>query len=370
MTKNEVVKLSVEDQKIADNFEKEKDKIVVKIEKELTEIQAGKIKGITATLGLVDNFTRLYDMSALDDAINSFLTDNIISYSKIENIDFKILPKDTTHNDRLRLFLNLVLIPVLKTSVDDMKKKDPFKYDALRDIAESVLASIINDFIFYDKNDNCFSAPVGNRPCQIRIKHDSLLLFDKSQDAKKRYNPDDHSPFQLSFEKLKSFSHELLTGREERSSKEKDATVTKVNEKLVNLKEEINSNVSFNQVITKKPDGTDVKPAIVTLEKEKRKKEIEEIELLVFSIINKLAVNSEFKSIQKIALFIATHKNFMKFQKENYESALNFTDNFGGQPRLINLKDVDLQTATPSLIDTRLRKKEEEVVEEKKVTNK
>ena len=161
-----------------------------------------------------------------------------------------------------------------------------------------------------------------------------------------------------------------MTGREERSSKEKDATVTKVNEKLVNLKEEINSNVSFNQVITKKPDGTDVKPAIVTLEKEKRKKEIEEIELLVFSIINKLAVNSEFKSIQKIALFIATHKNFMKFQKENYESALNFTDNFGGQPRLINLKDVDLQTATPSLIDTRLRKKEEEVVEEKKVINK
>jgi len=366
MTKNEKEKLSVEDQKIADNFEKEKDKIVVKIEKELTEIQAGKIKGITATLGLVDSFTRLYDMGALDDAINSFLTDSNINEAILEDIDFKILPKNITHNDRLRLFLNLVLIPILKTSVDDMKKNDPFKYDALRDIAESVLASIINDFIYYDDKDNCFSAPVGNRPCQIRIKHDSLLLFDKSQDAKKRYNSEDHSPFQLSFEKLKNFSHELLTGRAERSTKEKDITVTKVNEKLVNLKEEINSNVSFNQVITKKPDGTDVKPAIVTLEKEKRKKEIEEMELLVFSIINKLAVNSEFKSIQKIALFIATHKNFMEFQKENYSSALNFTDTFGGQPRLIDLKGVDLKTAEPKLIDARLRKKEAV----KKVVNK
>tara|TARA_Y100000034_G_scaffold103771_1_gene129736 strand:+ start:104 stop:1213 length:1110 start_codon:yes stop_codon:yes gene_type:complete len=369
MTKNEKEKVSVEEQKKIDAFKIEKDRIVVKIEKELTDIQAGKIKGITATLGLVDNFTRLYDMGALDDAIDNFLTDNIINYSKIDNIDFKILPKDITHNDRLRLFLNLVLIPVLKTSVDELKKNDLFKYEALRDIAEAVLASIINDFIFYDKNDNCFSTPVGNKPCQIRIRHESLVLFDKSQEAKKRYNPDDHSPFQLTFEKLKSFSHEMLTGRAERSSKEKDATVTKVNEKLVNLKEEINSNVSFNQVITKKPDGTDVKPAIVTLEKEKRKKEIEEMELLVFSIINKLAVNSEFKSIQKIALFIATHKNFMKFQKENYESALNFTDNFGGQPRLIDLKDVDLKTAEPKLIDARLRKKEK-VVEEKKVVNK
>ena len=345
MKKNEVIKSS---------SIKKSDLIVGEIERDLKNIQEGKIKTISATLGLIDKYTQLFKIGALN--LNAFLIDKIINKNDLASIDFKNLPANVTHNDRIRLFLNLVLIPALKTSVDEMKKNDPYKYETLRDIAPSVLSSLINDFIYYDKDGSCFSDPIGNQPRKIKIKKEKLVLFKNVKDAQKRFNSEGHSPFYLSFEKLKSFSDELLVGRSERVTNQ-DPTFTKVAEKISDTKKEINSNVAFTQVQTKKSDGTDQDPAIVKLETKKRENEVTEMETLVFSVIDKLAVNSEFLSIQKIALYIAKHKDFMKFQKTNFDSALNFTHYVGNQPQVIDIKDLDLSSSTDKLIAFTLKEK-------------
>jgi len=345
MKKNEVIKSS---------SIKKSDLIVGEIERDLKNIQEGKIKTISATLGLIDKYTQLFKIGALN--LNAFLIDKIINKNDLASIDFKNLPANVTHNDRIRLFLNLVLIPALKTSVDEMKKNDPYKYETLRDIAPSVLSSIINDFIYYDKDGSCFSDPIGNQPRKIKIKKEKLVLFKNVKDAQKRYNSEGHSPFYLSFEKLKSFSDELLVGRSERVTNQ-DPTFTKVAEKISDTKKEINSNVAFTQVQTKKSDGTAQDPAIVKLETKKRENEVTEMETLVFSVIDKLAVNSEFLSIQKIALYIAKHKDFMKFQKTNFDSALNFNHYVGNQPQVIDIKDLDLSSSTDKLIAVTLKEK-------------
>ena len=349
MKKNEVIKSS---------SIKKSDLIVGEIERDLKNIQEGKIKTISATLGLIDKYTQLFKIGALN--LNAFLIDKIINKNDLASIDFKNLPANVTHNDRIRLFLNLVLIPALKTSVDEMKKNDPYKYETLRDIAPSVLSSLINDFIYYDKDGSCFSDPIGNQPRKIKIKKEKLVLFKNVKDAQKRYNSEGHSPFYLSFEKLKSFSDELLVGRSERVTNQ-DPTFTKVAEKISDTKKEINSNVAFTQVQTKKSDGTAQDPAIVKLETKKRENEVTEMETLVFSVIDKLAVNSEFLSIQKIALYIAKHKDFMKFQKTNFDSALNFTHNVGNQPQVINVKDLDLSSSTDKLIAVTLKEKKSNI---------
>ena len=189
----------------------QKDLLIASIDKDLTDFVNGKIKGITLTLGLVNKLTKLYKIGGFN--LNTFLVDKIINSNDLKNIDWKKLPENVTHNDRLRLFLNLVIIPALKYTTDDLKKNDPFRFDALRDIAESVLASVIHDFIAYDENESCFTDPVGNQPAQINIKKSKLVLFKSVEEAKGRYNAKGLSPFPLSFEKLKSFSNELLLGR-------------------------------------------------------------------------------------------------------------------------------------------------------------
>ena len=72
--------------------------------------------------------------------------------------------------------------------------------------------------------------------------------------------------------------------------------------------------------------------------------------------------NSEFKTVQKIALYIATNKDFVDFQRTNYSSSLEFTYNVGNQPQKIDIKDIDLTEATDKLIAVTLK--------EKKVINK
>ena len=326
----------------------QKDLLIASIDKDLTDFVNGKIKGITLTLGLVNKLTKLYKIGGFN--LNTFLVDKIINSNDLKNINWKKLPENVTHNDRLRLFLNLVIIPALKYTTDDLKKNDPFRFDALRDIAESVLASVIHDFIAYDENESCFTDPVGNQPAQINIKKSKLVLFKSVEEAKGRYNAKGLSPFPLSFEKLKSFSNELLLGRSSRVTNN-DPTISKTNEKLQDIKKEINSNISFNQV---DPKATN---AVKKLDQTRRDNEVIETFRLVCSLIDKLIVNAELKTVQKIALYIMQHKVYAQWQKTNYETALNFTSNFGGRPELVNTKDIDLTESTDKLIAVTLKEK-------------
>ena len=51
------------------------------------------------------------------------------------------------------------------------------------------------------------------------------------------------------------------------------------------------------------------------------------------------------------------HKVYAQWQKTNYETALNFTSNFGGRPELVNTKDIDLTESTDKLIAVTLKEK-------------
>ena len=331
----------------------QKDLLIASIDKDLSDFVSGKIKGITLTLGLVNKLTKLFKIGGFN--LNTFLVDKIINSNDLKNIDWKKLPENTTHNDRLRLFLNLVIIPALKYTTDDLKKNDPFRFEALRDITEAVIASVVHDFIAYDSEGSCFTDPVGNQPAQINIKKNKLVLFKSVEEAKARYNAKGLSPFPLSFEKLKSFSSELLLGRSTRVTNN-DPTISKTNEKLQDIKKEINSNISFTQV---DPKATE---AVKKLDQTKRDNDVLETFRLVCSLIDKLIVNSEFKTVQKLALYIMNNKHYATWQKTNYETALNFTSNFGGQHKLVNTKDIDLSESTDKLIAVTLK--------EKKVINK
>tara|TARA_R100001594_G_scaffold128730_1_gene167112 strand:- start:382 stop:1404 length:1023 start_codon:yes stop_codon:yes gene_type:complete len=327
----------------------QKDLLIASIDKDLSDFVNGKIKGITLTLGLVNKLTKLFKINGFN--LNSFLVDKIINSNDLKNIDWKVTPDGVTHNDRLRLFLNLVIIPALKYTVDDLKKNDPFRFDALRDISESVLASVIHDFIAYDENGSCFTDQSGNKPAKIRIKASKLNLLSHSIEAKKRYNPDDNKPnFSLSFEKLKSLCSELLLGRSTRVVNN-DPTVSKTNEKLQDIKKEIASNISFTQV---DPKATE---AVKKLSEVKKNNEVEETFLLVTSIIDKLIINAQLKTVQKIALYILTNKDYSKWQRDNFDSALEFTHKIGNQTQSINTKDLDLTESTDKLISVTLKEK-------------
>ena len=326
--------------------------LIASIDKDLSDFVSGKIKGITLTLGLVNKLTKLFKIGGFN--LNTFLVDKIINSNDLKNIDWKKLPDNVTHNDRLRLFLNLVIIPALKYTTDDLKKNDPFRFEALRDITEAVIASVVNDFIAYDENGNCFTDPVGNQPRQINIKKSKLNLFGSVEEAKARYNSKGLSPFPLSFEKLKSFSNELLLGRSSRVVNN-DPTISKTNEKLQDIKKEIASNISFTQV---DPKATE---AVKKLSEVKKNNEVEETFLLVTSIINKLLVNSEFKTVQKIALYILKDKDYSKWQRNNFDSVLEFTHKIGNQTQSINTKDIDLTESTDKLIAVTLKEKKSNI---------
>ena len=331
----------------------QKDLLIASIDKDLTDFVSGKIKGITLTLGLVHKLTRLNKLGGFD--LSSFLRDKMINANDLKNIDWKVTPDNVTHNDRLRLFLNLVIIPALKYTTDDLKKNDPFRFEALRDITESVIASVIHNFIAYDSEGSCFTDPAGNQPAQINIIRSKLNLFKSVEEAKARYNSKGLNPFPLSFEKLKSFSSELLLGRSSRVTNN-DPTISKTNEKLQDIKKEIASNISFTQV---DPKATE---AVKKLSEVKKNNEVEETFLLVTSIIDKLLNNSEFKAVQKLLLYVMTNKHYAQWQKTNYDSAVNFTYNVGNQPHIINTKEIDLSESTDKLIAVTLK--------EKKVINK
>ena len=83
----------------------QKSLLIASIDKDLSDFVSGKIKGITLTLGLVNKLTKLFKIDGFN--LNSFLVDKIINSNDLKNIDWKVTPDGVTHNDRLRLFLNL-----------------------------------------------------------------------------------------------------------------------------------------------------------------------------------------------------------------------------------------------------------------------
>ena len=120
---------------------------------------------------------------------------------------------------------------------------------------------------------------------------------------------------------------------------------------MQDIKKEIHSNISFTQV---DPKATE---AVKKLSEVKKNNEVEETFLLVTSIIDKLLNEAEFTTVQKIALYIATKKNFVDFQRDNYSSSLEFIYNVGNQPQKIDIKDIDLREATDKLIAVTLKEK-------------
>ena len=146
----------------------------------------------------------------------------------------------------------------------------------------------------------------------------------------------------------------MLLGRSSRVVNN-DPTISKTNEKLQDIKKEIASNISFTQV---DPKATE---AVKKLSEVKKNNEVEETFLLVTSIINKLLVNSEFKTVQKIALYILKDKDYSKWQRNNFDSVLEFTHKIGNQTQSINTKDIDLTESTDKLIAVTLKEKKSNI---------
>ena len=178
-------------------------KLIEEINLNLNQISKGKVEGITKTLKLIDQFFRLSQAGGLITA--NFFNDAIIKTNSFESLDFT--SKKDTNNQRYKKFVDLCLIPTLKTSKDKMEEEEPFKYQTLREISESLLNCLKNKIISYNlimvdnvETKTCFTSPVGSKPSEIEIKSSVINQNDK---LKKRFNPkgSSASSVALSFEK-------------------------------------------------------------------------------------------------------------------------------------------------------------------------
>ena len=328
-------------------------KLIDEINLNLNQISKGKVEGITKTLKLIDQFFRL---SLADGLITAnFFNDAIIKTNSFESLNFT--EKKDTNNMRYKKFVDLCLIPTLKTSKDKMEEEEPFKYQTLREISESLLNCLKNKIISYNlitvdgiDEKTCFTSPVGSKPSEIEIRSSVINQNDK---LKKRFNPkgSSASSVALSFEKLKALSQIMLTGISERVISEKTPEVTKESKKFEEMNDEISSNVAFKEV-----DFNEKDKLKLNLQKKQRELQIDNFYQVVITAIDKLLQYAEFETVQKIALYIAKNKNFSKFQKQNYETALGFVSDFGGQKRIVDISSLDEQS-TAKLIQSTLKVK-------------
>ena len=326
-------------------------KLIEEINLNLNQISKGKVEGITKTLKLIDQFFRLSQASGLITA--NFFNDAIIKTNSFESLDFT--SKKDTNNQRYKKFVDLCLIPTLKTSKDKMEEEEPFKYQTLREISESLLNCLKNKIISYNlimvdnvETKTCFTSPVGSKPSEIEIKSSVINQNDK---LKKRFNPkgSSASSVALSFEKLKTLSQIMLTGITERVISEKNPEVTKESKKFEEMNDEISSNVAFKEV-----DFNEKNKTLLDLNKKQRELQVGNFYQVVITAIDKLIQYNEFKAIQKIALYIATNKDFNKFQKNNFDTSLGFMGSFGNQPTKIDISSLDNQS-TDKLIERTLK---------------
>ena len=326
-------------------------KLIEEINLNLNQISKGKVEGITKTLKLIDQFFRLSQASGLITA--NFFNDAIIKTNSFESLDFT--SKKDTNNQRYKKFVDLCLIPTLKTSKDKMEEEEPFKYQTLREISESLLNCLKNKIISYNlimvdnvETKTCFTSPVGSKPSEIEIKSSVINQNDK---LKKRFNPkgSSASSVALSFEKLKTLSQIMLTGISERVMSEKNPEVTKESKKFEEMNDEISSNVAFKEV-----DFNEKNKTLLDLNKQQRKLQVDNFYQVVITAVDKLIQYNEFKAVQKIALYIATNKDFNKFQKNNFDTSLGFMGSFGNQPTKIDISSLDNQS-TDKLIERTLK---------------
>ena len=326
-------------------------KLIEEINLNLNQISKGKVEGITKTLKLIDQFFRLSQASGLITA--NFFNDAIIKTNSFESLDFT--SKKDTNNQRYKKFVDLCLIPTLKTSKDKMEEEEPFKYQTLREISESLLNCLKNKIISYNlimvdnvETKTCFTSPVGSKPSEIEIKSSVINQNDK---LKKRFNPkgSSASSVALSFEKLKTLSQIMLTGITERVISEKNPEVTKESKKFEEMNDEISSNVAFKEV-----DFNEKNKTLLDLNKQQRKLQVDNFYQVVITAVDKLIQYNEFKAVLKIALYIATNKDFNKFQKNNFDTSLGFMGSFGNQPTKIDISSLDNQS-TDKLIERTLK---------------
>lgn len=326
-------------------------KLIEEINLNLNQISKGKVEGITKTLKLIDQFFRLSQAGGLITA--NFFNDAIIKTNSFESLDFT--SKKDTNNQRYKKFVDLCLIPTLKTSKDKMEEEEPFKYQTLREISESLLNCLKNKIISYNlimvdnvETKTCFTSPVGSKPSEIEIKSSVINQNDK---LKKRFNPkgSSASSVALSFEKLKTLSQIMLTGITERVISEKNPEVTKESKKFEEMNDEISSNVAFKEV-----DFNEKNKTLLDLNKQQRKLQVDNFYQVVITAVDKLIQYNEFKAVQKIALYIATNKDFNKFQKNNFDTSLGFMGSFGNQPTKIDISSLDNQS-TDKLIERTLK---------------
>jgi hypothetical protein len=134
---------------------------------------------------------------------------------------------------------------------------------------------------------------------------------------------------------------------------------------LEEMKTEISSNIAFEpvefnatkKVIDSKTGKTkevlDVDK--IKLQEQRRAKQVENFVYVIEETITKLVTYAEFKAVQKVALFIATNKDFVKWQSKNYETVLNWNVKFGNQLQKVSINDLDI--GNQKLVDARLKLK-------------
>ena len=329
----------------------DKDKLIEEINLNLNQISKGKVEGITKTLKLIDQFFRLHQSGGLITA--NFFNDAIIKTNSFESLDFT--EKKDTNNMRYKKFVDLCLIPTLKTSKDKMEEEEPFKYQTLREISESLLNCLKNKIISYNlitvngvESRTCFTSPIGSKPSEIEIRSSVINQNDR---LKKRFNPKGStgSSVALSFEKLKTLSQIMLTGISERVISEKTPEVTKESKKFEEMNNEISSNIAFKEV-----DFNEKDKLKLDLNKKQRSLQVDNFYHVVITAIDKLIQYNEFKAVQKIALYIATNKDFNKFQKNNFDTSFGVIGSYGNQPTKIDISSLDNQ-ATDKLIEKTLK---------------
>ena len=351
-----------------------------KINEQITIIQllndeqaSSIISNLSAKMKMIAEIGILDQLGGLN--LSSFYKE--IKLNRLEDLKWK---DNKIYNVYCKTFCDFGLIPSLNYSKEQLENNEPYKYNGLRQISEICIANKIYKFIQYvnvteakkvkdtnvtieedvkDKNGNivqtCFTKPSNDKPVQILVR--ASLINNEKTKYKSKWNPSgipSGSACPLSFEKLLDFSNFLLAGESSRvtSSEEKDKTLSPSAKKIDEIDKSITKDVTFTNVNFQLPKDSNERQ----LQEKTKEHEITNLLVLVDNIISKLIGASEFKSLLKIYLTIATNKNFVKFIEDTYEASVgSFVKTFGNQDKVVEIGDLDLDNQVQ--IDTRLKLK-------------
>ena len=373
--KKNMSNMKPQEKKLVDASEKildlEKIKKQIKVIQLLNDEQASSIiSNLSAKMKMIAEISILDQLGGLN--LNSFYKE--IKLNRLEDLKWK---DNKIYNVYCKTFCDFGLIPSLNYSKEQLENNEPYKYNGLRQISEICIANKIFKFIQYvnvteakkvkdtnvtieedvkDKDGNiiqtCFTKPSNDKPVQILVRA-SLINSEKTK-YKNKWNPSgipSGSACPLSFEKLLDFSNFLLAGESSRvtSNEEKDKTLSPSAKKIDELKTSLVTDVTLTDVNYQLPEYSGERQ----LQEKTKEHELTNLLILVDNIISKLINASEFKSLLKVYLTIATNKNFVKFIKDNYKVKVGaFVETFGNQDKAVEIDDLDLDNQIQ--IDTRL----------------